>query len=88
MDGGSAENAGSNFSPTAMARIVPTILLHSLHPWRSDVEARKMQGAVSARPSLDIRRTAIPGSLRNTTHMDVGSADIAGANISPLHPWT
>ena len=36
-DVGSAENARSNFQPTTMARIVPTILLHFLHPWRSDV---------------------------------------------------
>ena len=28
-------------------------------------------------------RTAIPGSLRNTTHMDVGSAENAGAIFSP-----
>ena len=28
-------------------------------------------------------RTAIPGSLRYTTTMDGGSADIAGANICP-----
>ncbi len=27
----------SGFLPTHMARIVPTILLHFLHPWRSDV---------------------------------------------------
>ena len=27
----------SNFQSTHMARIVPTILLHLLHPWRSDV---------------------------------------------------
>ena len=37
MDGGSADIAWSKYLPTTMARIVPTILLHFLHPWRSDV---------------------------------------------------
>ena len=30
-----------------MARIVPTILLHSRHPWRSDAGGRATQGTVA-----------------------------------------
>ena len=37
MEVGSSENAWSDFQSTHMTRIVPTILLYLLHPWRSDV---------------------------------------------------
>ena len=30
-----------------------------------------------------MRRTALPGSIRNTTHMDVGSAENARSNFQP-----
>jgi len=33
-------------------------------------------------------RTAIPGSFRHTTYMDVGSADFAWNKKLSVHPWT
>jgi hypothetical protein len=37
---------------------------------------------------MDIRRTAIHGSLRNTITMEGGSADIAWSKYLSVHPWT
>jgi hypothetical protein len=46
-------------------------------------EVQILQGANICPPILGHIRTAIPGSLRHTTTMDGGSADIAGAHICP-----
>ena len=51
MEGGSADIAGANICPSAMARIVPTILLHFHHPWRSDAEVQILQEQISVRTS-------------------------------------
>jgi len=38
--------------------------------------------------SKNMRRTTVPGSLRHTTHMEVGSAENAWSNFQSVHPWT
>jgi hypothetical protein len=57
---------------------LPSLALCNIRPtWKWGV--RKRQEQFSAGPSLDVRRTTIPGSLQHTTHMEVGSAEKAGA---------
>ncbi len=80
---GSAENAWSNFQPTHMARIVPTILLHFLHPWRSDVGSA--ENAWSNFQPTHMARI-VPTILLHFLHpwrSDVGSAENAY-----VHGWT
>jgi hypothetical protein len=56
----------------------PSLTLCENRPPRM-VEVQILQEQISADPSLDVRRTTIPGSLQHTTHMEVGSAEKAGA---------
>ncbi len=58
---GSAENAWSNFQPTHMARIVPAILLHFLHPWRLDVASAEK--ASSDFPPWNYAYCTLPTSI-------------------------
>jgi len=50
-------------------------------------EVQILPGAIICPFIPEHNRIAIHGFLRNTTHMDVGSADIARSNYLSAHPW-
>jgi hypothetical protein len=58
MDGRRYESGegGVRVKHDCMAMIVPTILLHFLHPWRSDVGGRATHGAVAEEARTEFSR--------------------------------
>jgi hypothetical protein len=68
-----------------MAMIVPTILLHFLHPWRSDVGGRAMHGAVAEEARTELSREHLEPltSLSATVHGRCPAGALSTTNFVP-----
>ena len=77
----------SNFQPTTMARIVPTILLHFLHPWRSDVGSAENARSdfQPAHPWAYSHR--LPWLLVIYDHQGWWKCRYCRSKHLPAHPW-